>query len=55
MEITFLVNVYPVESWDVVEELRERLQEIILTEVEARGLYMGPVVPVEEVEDVEKA
>lgn len=52
MEITFSVTVYPIDG-QAAAELRERLQEIILAEVEARGLYMGPLVAIEEAADGE--
>lgn len=53
METTFSVTVYPIDG-QAAADLRERIQELILAEVEARGLYMGPVVIVG-VDDGEEA
>lgn len=55
MEITFSVTVYPIDGQAAAGELRERLQDLILAEIEARGLYMGPLVAIEEAADGEEA
>ncbi len=45
-EFKFSVYVYPLDA-AAAEALRARLEEVVLVEVEAAGLFMGPV----EVED----
>lgn len=42
MEFTFSITVYPLTP-EKAAELRERLQAVLLAEIEAQGLFMGPV------------